>query len=256
MNPSSSLKGKRVLVPRGKNSAKSFSSIVEGYGGIPVEVPLLGFRPVEKVKSIEPIIGSLHTYDWIIFTSNVTVETFFTLVKRKNVSLPKIAVIGEKTELALNNLGIKVDFKPKEYVAESFVKEFEPYVKPGEKLLIPKGNLARDVIAQFFRDKGHVVDEVIIYETYFPEESKEKLVQLLTDKNIDVLPFTSPSTIDHFMSVVEEYNLHDSLRDCVIAVIGPISKRKCEALGLEVHVMPEVYTSYDMITAVVSYLNL
>jgi uroporphyrinogen-III synthase len=255
MNPSSSLKGKRVLVPRGKNSAKSFSSIVEGYGGIPVEVPLLDFRPVDKAENIEPIKESLHTYDWIIFTSNVTVETFFTLVKGKNVSLPKIAVIGEKTELALNNLGIKVDFKPKEYVAESFVKEFEPFVKPGEKLLIPKGNLARDVIAQFFRDKGHDVDEVIIYETFFPAESKEKLVQLLKDKSIDVLPFTSPSTIEHFMRVVDEYNLHDSLEDCVIAVIGPISKRKCEALSLKVHVMPEVYTSYNMITEVVSYLN-
>lgn len=255
MSPSSSLNGKKVLVPRGKKSAKSFSSIVEGYGGIPIEIPLLDFRPILKDDIIKPIVESLHTYDWIVFTSNVTVETFLSFIEGNEGLLPKIAVIGEKTEESLKNHSIDVNFKPKEYVAESFVQEFAPFVKPADKLLIPKGNLARDVIAQFFRGKGHTVDEVIIYETYFPSDSKEKLVDLLKNKSVDILPFTSPSTIEHFMSVVEEYQLQDNIKDCIVAAIGPVSKRKCEQLGLKVDVMPDVYTSYDMIIAVVEYLN-
>lgn len=252
---SPSLKGKTVLVPRGKKNAKSFSKIVEGYGGTPVEVPLLGFRPVENRKLIAPIINNLHMYDWIIFTSDVTVETFFSLVDGGMPSLPKIAVIGEKTENALLKREIPVHFKPMEYVAEGFVQEFAPFVKSGEKLFIPKGNLARDYIAQFFREKGHVVDEAVIYETYFPEDSKENLVQLLKQGALDILPFTSPSTIDHFMQVVNENDLSERIKNCTVAVIGPVSKRKCESVGLNVHVMPEVYTSDDMIKAVAEYLS-
>lgn len=251
----SSLSGKKVLVPRGKKNAKSFSAIVEGYGGIPIEVPLLDFRPIENSEILDPILHNLQTYDWIIFTSDVTVETFFALLGEKAVSLPKIAVIGEKTENVLVQKGVSVCFTPKEYVAESFVKEFSPYVGKNEKILIPKGNLARDYIAQFFRSQGHVVDEVIIYETYFPNTSKDKLVELLQSKSLDVIPFTSPSTIAHFISAVKEYHLEDAIKDCLIAVIGPVSKRKCESVGLPVHVMPEVYTSNEMIKAVVAYLE-
>lgn len=251
----SSLSGKKVLVPRGKKNAKSFSSVVESYGGIPVEVPLLDFRPVENTELLDPILHHLHTYDWIIFTSDVTVETFFTILGENKVSLPKIAVIGEKTENALKHKGVSVHFTPQEYVAESFAKEFAPFVKKNEKLLIPKGNLARDYIAQYYREQGHVVDEVIIYETFFPNTSKDKLVELLKSKSLDVLPFTSPSTIGHFMTVIKDYNLDDSIKDCVIAAIGPVSKRKCESVGLPVHVMPKVYTSNEMIKAVAEYLK-
>lgn len=253
---STSLTGKKVLVPRGKKNAKSFSSIVEGYGGIPVEVPLLDFRPVENKGILDPILKALHTYDWLIFTSDVTVETFFALVDHQDIILPKIAVIGEKTEESLRKMQIPVHFMPNEYVAEGFVQEFASYVKSGEKLLIPKGNLARDYIAQFFREQGHVVDEIVIYETYFPEESKEKLVHLLKEKYLDILPFTSPSTIDHFMNVVHEYDLISNIQDCIVAAIGPISKRKCQSVGLNVDVMPAIYTSDEMLKAVAEYLSL
>ena len=121
--------------------------------------------------------------------------------------------------------------------------------------MLPKGNLARGLIGQTLRDKGAVVDEVVIYETFFPEESKEKLLQLLQEKQLDILPFTSPSSIEHFMSVVNEYNLHEHIRHTIVAAIGPISKKKCEEVGLEVHVMPEVYTTKDMLIAIMNYIN-
>lgn len=251
---SHSLNGKRVLVPRGKGNAKAFSEIVKEFEGIPVEVPLLSFHPIEKNEELIKIINTLSTYDWIIFTSNVTVETFFTFVKDQ-VILPKIAVIGEKTAHALSKLGVKVQFQPQEYVAESFVQEFMPHVTVGQKLLIPKGNLARDYIGSFFREKGLLVDEIVIYETIFPEESKEKLFKLLKNREVEILPFTSPSTIDHFMSVVNKYGFYEEIKGCIVACIGPVSKKRCEELGLKVHVVPKVYTTYDMIMGVADYIN-
>lgn len=250
-----SLHGKTVLVPRGKRNAKAFSEIVKEFDGIPIEVPLIGFRSVENKEGLLPIINNVHTYDWLIFTSKVTVDTFFSIVDKK-LELPRIAVIGEKTADAIRDRGMSVDFQPMEYVSESFVKEFFPFVEKGQKMLLPKGNLARDYIASFFREKGLIVDEIVIYETIFPVESKEKLVQLLKQRKLQILPFTSPSTVANFMSVVEEYGLHEEIQDCIVACIGPVAKKKCEEYGLRVQVVPETYTSYDMIMGVAAYLSI
>lgn len=249
------LNGKNVLVPRGKKEAKSFSDLVQGYGGVPVEIPLISFRPIDHTKTILQTISNLHTYDWIIFTSNVTVETFFSFVKNINVlSSVKVAAIGEKTEQALLEKGIAADFVPEEYVAEKFVEKFLPLVESGIKILIPKGNLAREYIARSLTGKGALVDELIVYETYFPEESKAKLLEMISNRELHILTFTSPSTVTHFMNVINEYSLLDCIGECVIACIGPVTKERALAAGLSVHVMPKRYTVKYMIEDVISYL--
>lgn len=256
MIPAHSLQNKTVMIPRGKAHAKSFSELVERNGGIPVEIPLIAFKPVAASEKLLKTLADIHTYDWIIFTSNVTVETFYSFIKKSQTFLPKIAVIGEKTKEILVDMGEKVDFVPGEYVAEGFIDEFLPYVNQGERILIPKGNLARDYISTALKDNGTIVDEIIIYETFLPEESRGRLVKMLTEESLDILTFTSPSTIDHFMKIVEENHLRDKLDHCIVACIGPVSKRKAEQWGLKVHAMPEKYTVEEMLNSVANYMKI
>ena len=249
------LRGKNILVPRSKGQAESFSHLVEKYGGNPVEIPLLAFRPTSSPE-IQTIITQIHTYDWIIFTSSITVETFLTFLRPSGgQQLPKIAAIGKKTESFLVTKGLQVDFTPEEFVAEGFVEEFRAYVKKGMKVLIPKGNLARDYIASQLAKYGADVDETIIYETYFPEASKEIIKDKLTHSQLDILTFTSPSTIDHLMAVVKEYDLDDNVKECIIGCIGPVTKERIESYGLKVHIAPDVYTVHHMIKSTIDYLE-
>ncbi|WP_226646547.1 uroporphyrinogen-III synthase [Mesobacillus subterraneus] len=256
MISANSLQNKTVMIPRGKAHATSFSELVEKNGGVPVEIPLIAFQPVKTSEKLLKTLTDIHTYDWIIFTSNVTVETFYSFFRKGEVLLPKIAVIGEKTKEILVEKGAKVDFVPGEYVAEGFIEEFLPHVQHGEKVLIPKGNLARDYISSALKEKGAIVDEIIIYETFLPEESRGKLVKMLTEETLDILTFTSPSTIDHFMKIVEEHNLGSKLEHCIVACIGPVSKRKAEQRGLKVHAMPEKYTVEEMLKSVANFMNI
>ncbi len=46
MTDSAPLKNKKILVPRGKGQAKPFSDLVKKNGGIPIEIPLIAFRPI------------------------------------------------------------------------------------------------------------------------------------------------------------------------------------------------------------------
>lgn len=255
MTSSCSLHNRTVLNPRGKESARGFSKVVKKYGGVPVEVPLLSFKAAELSKEEKKVIENIHTYDWIIFTSNIAVETFLSFYAEERTQLPYVAAIGKKTAQVLEKKGIKVDFIPAEFVAESFVTEFASRIEKGTKVFIPKGNLARDYIAEQLKKLGAIVDEMIIYDTYFPRESKEHLARLLSDHKLDIISFTSPSTVDHFMEVVESHGLRDQIQSCIIACIGPVAKKRAESLGLTVHVVPDVYTVDEMIKHIAEYIS-
>ncbi|MFJ5715554.1 uroporphyrinogen-III synthase [Neobacillus sp. NPDC093127] len=246
---------KKVLVPRGEGQAGSFSKLVERFGGIPIEIPLIAFRPLEKNERLQELLKVLDTYDWIIFTSNITVETFFSFYEETGLDFPKIAVIGKRTAEVLQERGLHAEFVPSAYVAEVFVEEFLPFVGSGTRVFLPKGNLAREYIASSLSGVGAVVDEVVIYETYMPEESRVKLAGMLADKQLDILTFTSPSTVDHLMEVVKEYRLDEQLRNCVIGCIGPVTEQKLHAYGLTVHASPEEYTVAEMIKSLIAYLE-
>lgn len=249
------LQNKKVLVPREKKQVKSFSEMVQKYGGIPVEVPLLAFKPIGLTKEIEKVIHNLSQYDWIIFTSNVTVDTFFSFTKEVMTPFPKIATIGTKTAKVLLERGLQVEFIPTEFVAETFVTEFLPYVQEGTRVLIPKGNLARSFISEGLKRIGAIVDEVIVYETYFPVESKSVLTEKIIQHELDVVPFTSPSTVDYFMEVIRENGLSEELSTFTFACIGPIAKNRAESYGLNVEIVPTVYTVEEMVRAIANYLN-
>jgi uroporphyrinogen-III synthase len=248
---------KKVLVPRGENQAESFSQLVERYGGIPIEIPLIAFRPIERNGQLQDVLKAVDSYDWLIFTSNVTVETFFSFFEKEVIGedFPKIAAIGKKTAEVLQVRGLRVDFIPSSYVAETFVEEFSPYIHKGARVLLPKGNLARVYIANALTKVGATVDEVVIYETYMPFDNRKKLAGMIAGKHLDILTFTSPSTVDHLMDVVKEYGLGEQLKECVISCIGPITEKKLLAHGLTVHASPKEYTVKEMIKSTIAYLE-
>ncbi|MGG5254873.1 uroporphyrinogen-III synthase [Neobacillus sp. SM06] len=250
------LKNKKVLIPRGEKQAEAFSKLVGKYGGIPVEIPLIAFRPVKRTSALERFLQRLNQYDWIIFTSNVAVDTFLSFLDKASfTSLPKIAVIGKKTAQVVSAKGLKVEFTPSQYVAETFVTEFSSLIQPGMTIFIPKGNLAREYIGKSLRKKGAVVDEAIVYETYLPVENRAKLSEMIVAGKLDILLFTSPSTVDHFMEIVSEYELKDHLADCLIGCIGPITEKKLFTYGLPVHASPKVYTVEEMVKCMITYLE-
>lgn len=255
MSSVSPLKGMTVLVPRGKNQAQAFSKMIKSYGGIPVEIPLIAFVPLRNSGSFSEARKRIQSYDWLIFTSKTAVEAFIDQDFPGNKPFPKIAVIGEKTKKCLLDKGFNVDFTPGEYVAEGFVEDFLPYIDKGMKILIPKGSLARDYIAASLSEKGAEVDEIIVYETIFPKESISLLKKQLSGKGIDILTFTSPSTVDHLMEAVKELGYHDDIKNCLVGCIGPVTKERAEVHGFNVHAVPEVYTVHSMLKSIIDYLE-
>jgi len=253
MMPSSFLKGKNVLLTREESENKEFADWITKAGGKSITIPLIGFqsRQLDDVESKH--LSSLSSYDWLVFTSKNGVEYFFQQVKE--LDLPSIAVIGTKTEAKLEQYGFVPQFVPSQFVAECFVAEFIPILKQNDRVLVLKGNLARSLIAERIRECGYICDEVILYENAMPLESEERLCQVMKREQLDVITFTSSSTVQHFMEIVDKYCLRSYLSQSVIACIGPIAQKTAEKYGLPVHICAQPYTIEGLFASLIAYEN-
>ena len=251
MSQHSFLKGKKVLITRGEGESGAFASSIRCNGGIPITLPLICFQACDLTDAEKRMISLVHTYDWLIFTSKNGVNYFFQQYKEQ--SLPKIAVIGKQTEEQLKQYGHSSDFIPSEFVAETFVQEFISLLRKEERVLVIKGNLARTVIRDRIREFGCICDEVVLYKNEMPQESEEKLHQLLLTEEVQLVTFTSSSTVQHFMRAVKRYQLYEKINKLTFACIGPIAKKTAEEYGLSVAICAEIYTMEGLLQAIMNF---
>ncbi|WP_175990856.1 uroporphyrinogen-III synthase [Bacillus sp. Marseille-Q1617] len=256
MNGEKPLDQIKVLITRGKEGAKDLSSLIEGNGGVPVVIPLLDFKSYDDPRGTS-LLSSIHNYEWIIFTSKNGVSFFLDQLEKHNIKSSslsaKFAAVGTKTERYCENRGLPVSFVPEDFTGDDFVQPFITKGKPGGKVLIPKGNLARDVIAKELNASGIHCDEWIVYETILPQESIGNLKEVISEGSVDILTFTSSSTVHHFMKVIERYSLHAYIRNLPAACIGPLTKKTAEEYGFHVKICPNTYTVDDMVAEIIQY---
>ncbi len=117
------LAGKTVLITRDQDQAQQMSVAVKEKSGIPLEIPLLRMEGMFH-SQIHPITGQLHSYDWVIFTSKNGVAFFLDCLGKTLPVTTKIAAVGVKPKIQLENRGYPVDFVPTSFVAQAFAEEF------------------------------------------------------------------------------------------------------------------------------------
>lgn len=246
--------GKKVLVSRSKEQAGVLSQKIAELGGIAIEIPLIAIK--EKRLPDSTYTSLLQSeVAWVIFTSSNGVHAFFRQWDHQTILPTKIAVIGEKTNQTLFNYGYHADFIPSKYVAEQFVTDFIPHISKQDKILVVKGNLARDHIVLELKKVSEEVKEIILYETSFPKESEVELVEHLQKNTIDILFFTSTSTVEHFMGIVKKHHLVTNIRNCIIVSIGPITTECLKRYDIEADITAIPYTIDAMIEELVIYVT-
>ena len=80
--------------------------------------------------------------------------------------------------------------------------------------------------------------------------------EALEEKQIDMVTFTSSSTVRNFLEMLDikdEAEFERLLGDVKIASIGPITTKTALEKGLKVDVQPETYTIPAMVDAIVDY---
>lgn len=252
----SSIKGKKILITRGKSQGKEFASQIMELGGIPIEIPLITFQHTRNQAVIETIMTTIPSFDWIVFTSSNAVRFFFSISNKLELpNMPKIAVVGAKTANAVRRLGYEPALVPTSYIAEHLLTALMTKLKKGERILLARGNLAKPLLFDELKKLGFFVEDLVIYETAEEHSERERLIHLLESREIDVITFTSPSTVNSFIMLIDGTNWREWLRSVTIACIGPVTEHAAINAKLHVHICPKQYTIHDMINAMEAYFN-
>jgi uroporphyrinogen III methyltransferase/synthase len=254
------LAGKQILITRTREQSGDFSTQLRKLGAGVIEFPTIEVVPPTRWKELDQAIDRLRSYDWILFTSANGVNFFWQRLEErgKPPRLPsslKVCAIGPATADQLRKKRVSVHYVPKEFIAESILEGFKKVRMEGKRILLARAKKARDILPKGLRRMGAEVDVVEVYRTVKPKGGPKKLKKLLTEEKIDVITFTSSSTVNHFADLLQKEDLDRLVKGIAIACIGPVTARTAKEKGLEVRIQPKQYTIPALTRAIAAYFN-
>ncbi len=256
----------KVLVTRTRKQSQSFADALAKAGFEPVFLPTIGIRPVEDLSALKDALADIEKYDWALFTSANAVDVFFDFViarspkgamkqspaqgwrllrSARSDEMPKVAAVGTKTAEALQAIGVDVSLVPDEFVGEGLLKSLGDV--NGKRFLLPRAKEARKLLPDEIRKAGGILDEFAIYETVTASPTTAEIASL--QAGVDVITFTSPSTVKNFVKLAKEAGIDPlNLKNGpLIACIGPVTEKAAREAGFSSIVMAETYTTDGLV---------
>ena len=254
------LLGKRIVVTRARQQASDLVRRLSDLGAECLEFPTIKVVSADDAGPLDDAVQNLSVYDWIIFTSVNGVKFFFDHLFGTDKDVRALnhlhtAAIGPATAEKLFEYGLKSDIIPQTYRAEAVVDAFRKIKLEGKKILLPRAKEARPVLPVELRKMGAEVDEVTAYLTEKVRENGDQLLERLEAKTIDLITFTSSSTVQNFKDLLPPDNFKQLIKGIAIASIGPITTETAIESGFEVLITAKSFTIPGLCEAVVKYYN-
>jgi uroporphyrinogen-III synthase len=223
-------------------------------------MPAIEIVAPESYAELDWALGNLSQYAWLIVTSANGAQALGGRMLALGIGAGefvhlRIAAVGSGTARALGDLGLAVAVTPAEYVAESLVESLGGRVR-GERVLLARAEVARDVIPDVLRARGATVDVVDAYRTVIPAESVTSMRTIFGrgGRIPDAATFTSSSTVTNFLNLAREAGV--SAPKAMKAVsIGPVTSGTLRENGWEPAAEADPHDLGGLVEAVVRALG-
>jgi len=259
---------KRVVVTRTREQASELVNLLENYGAECLEYPTISLEPVASYDVLDRALAEIDTYHWLLFASINAVEYFFKRLFElgkdvRDLKGPKIAAVGRVTAEALASRGIRADLLPEEFTGDGLAETLIKTGVQGLRILIPRALKAREILPESLESGGADVTVAPVYQNVLPasssgEKLKGDLCQVLQEKSVDMVTFTSSSTVKNFVTLLDIRSpdeMQEIMSGVAVATIGPITAKTAEQFGLHVDVQPAEYTIPDLVDSIVEYFT-
>ncbi len=253
--------GQRILVTRAKEQAAELSSLLSRQGAEPVEFPTIHIQPPESWAELDEAIADLSSYQWLVFTSVNGVRPFMERLRHhgrdgRAVAGLRLCCIGPRTAEELARYGLQADLIPDEFQAEGLIKAMTAAGAPGQRVLIPRAAVAREILPQQLEALGAKVTVVTAYRTVLPSGDRDRLKDLLRQGQLPIITFTSSSTVNNFCELFETAEeMTKLIESSVVACIGPITADTARRRGMTVSVVAAENTIPALVEALIQYVS-
>jgi uroporphyrinogen III methyltransferase/synthase len=253
--------GRRIVVTRSSDQAGELVARLEDLGAETIAMPTIRICDVEDFTDVDAAIDAADSFDWIVFTSANGVEHFMRrFLERRDIrdlAGSHICTVGPATTAAVERYGIRVDLIPSEYRADAIVSALADLDQlAGRRFLLPRADIARDLVVDELRAAGAEVADLTVYRTIEAGESAgQDVYRQLLDRSIDAVTFSSASTVRNFVRILGEDQAADLLRTTTVAAIGPVTAEAAQQLGIAAQVVPAEYTIPALVDALAEYFR-
>ncbi|MBN2439500.1 MAG: uroporphyrinogen-III C-methyltransferase [Deltaproteobacteria bacterium] len=250
--------GRGIVITRPEAQSEGLAELLRDQGARVVPFPVIRIAPPESWDPLDRLLGRLETYHWIVFTSANGVSFFFRRLRERGRDIRdlkgiRIATIGPATAAAVGALGIRVDLVPDEFISEGIVRALAGENLRGCRVLLPRAEEARNIIPEGLAGMGATVDVVTAYRTVRSDRDAAEILPLLDGGKVDVITFTSPSTVAHFLGIMGSgFRFPSRVR---VACIGPVTAAAARKAGLTVDILQERYTIPELVEAIAAYFG-
>jgi uroporphyrinogen-III synthase len=254
------LHGRRVLVTRPRAQGGRLTALLEAYGGEVVTLPTIQIGPPHDWAPLDQAIRNIETFQWVVFTSVNGVAAFRERLGRagldaRHLGGRRVAAIGPETAEALRRGGIEPDVVPAEYRAEGLIEALRSRAGCGDSVLLVRAAEAREVLPRELEARGVRVMVAPAYRTTLAREGADRVRALLESRGIDVVTFTSSSTVRGFREALAPADLRRLLDGVAVAAIGPVTAESAAEHGLRVSIMPTEYTVPALADAIAGHFE-
>ncbi len=256
--------GRRIIVTRAREQADDLIELLEELGAEALEAPSLRIEAAANIDALDDACRKAGTFDWIVFTSVNGVDHFMRCLLEgpgdvRSLKGPRLCAVGPATAERLRQSGLKVDLMPAEHRAEGVADALRSTgIIEGSRILLPKADIAREVLADELRKAGAQVTEVVAYRTVSESGTRDTdpdIYKMLLERQIDIVTFTSASSVRHFVKLIGEEQATDLLARTMVASIGPVTAEAAQQMGIETKIMPKEYTIPALVQAIVDYVT-
>jgi len=248
------LRGRTILVTRSAEQTGDLADLLQRRGARVIEAPVIAFEEPRDWSAADDALGHPSAYDWIVFTSANAVERTLgrmLLLGRDLRALEQAALvaIGPATARGLQERGLRPALVPASSRAEGLLELLGAGSLSGKRVLIPRAEVAREILPEQLRSMGAVVDVVVVYRTV-PVPVAEPIRDLLVARRVDAVTFTSSSTVENLIAGIGGPDL---LRGPALAAIGPVTAETVTAHGLIPAIVARRASVEDLVESISAY---
>ena len=223
--------GKRVIVTRAREQASQLLELFADSGASVLQFPTIEIAPPQSWSSLDAAIDA--KYDLLVFSSIHGVRNFFErlFAKKKDArTLPRIAAVGDTTAAELRAHGVIPDLVPEKFQSIALLPLLAQDQR-GTRTAVIRAEEGADELIEELRRRGGTVDLAIAYRTVAVESDLAELRDLIARNAIDVVTFTSGSTVEHFFSRLTAEERGKVFEQAMIASIGPVTSEAIRRYG-------------------------
>ncbi|HEU4446427.1 MAG TPA: uroporphyrinogen-III synthase [Nitrososphaeraceae archaeon] len=235
------LKDKVLAITRSERDAKEFLQLVREQGGRAIALPAIEIVP-KGPEVAEQFIDKLRKkkHYYCAFMSQQAVNILFDLAREKIAPVLKsttVIAVGPKTKQSLEEHGIKVGLVLEKFSSFGLIDLLSRIEPAGKKIIIPRSGAANNFATDALIRLGMDVDEILLYtvRTRAVEPIWKEFYDLLLQKRVDAIIFTSASNVNSFFEIMDRVSKDELQLDSITKVvsIGPFTSKVLRGRGIE-----------------------